>query len=99
MRQGMYDAIWVDSVIGRYKGENTVISDTRFQNEIKTIKAHGGKILLVKRGPIPTREEMQKQGTHQSEWDWVGSKFDYIIENNSTLEELNANIDQFIRQQ
>ena len=42
---------------------------------------------------------MQKQGTHQSEWDWVGSKFDYIIENNSTLEELNANIDQFIRQQ
>ena len=49
MRQGMYDAIWVDSVIGRYKGENTVISDTRFQNEIKTIKAHGGIVVLVKR--------------------------------------------------
>ena len=59
MRQGMYDAIWVDSVIGRYKGENTVISDTRFQNEIKTIKAHGGIIVLVKREEIPTREEMQ----------------------------------------
>ena len=98
MRQGMYDAIWVDSVIGRYKGENTVISDTRFQNEIKTIKAHGGKILLVKREPIPTREEMQKQGVHQSEWDWVGSNFDYIIDNTSSLEGLNANIDQFIYQ-
>ena len=98
MRQGMYDAIWVDSVIGRYKGENTVISDTRFQNEIKTIKAHGGKILLVKRGPIPTREEMQKQGVHQSEWDWIGSDFDYIIDNTSSLEGLNANIDQFIHQ-
>ena len=98
MRQGMYDAIWVDSVIGRYKGENTVISDTRFQNEIKTIKAHGGIVVLVKREEIPTREEMQKQGIHQSEWDWVGSDFDYIIDNTNSLEGLNANIDQFIRQ-
>ena len=98
MRQGMYDAIWVDSVIGRYKGENTVISDTRFQNEIKTIKAHGGKILLVKRGELPTREEMQNNGSHQSEWDWMGSNFDYIIENNSSIEGLNANVDQFIHQ-
>ena len=98
MRQGMYDAIWVDSVIGRYKGENTVISDTRFQNEIKTIKAHGGKILLVKRGELPTREEMQNNGSHQSEWDWIGSNFDYTIENNSSIEGLNASVDQFIHQ-
>ena len=98
MRQGMYDAIWVDSVIGRYKGDKTVISDTRFQNEIKTIKAHGGIVVLVKREEIPTREEMQKQGIHQSEWDWVGSDFDYIIDNTNSLEGLNANIDQFIRQ-
>ena len=98
MRQGMYDAIWVDSVIGRYKGDKTVISDTRFQNEIKTIKAHGGIVVLVKREEIPTREEMQKQGIHQSEWDWVGSDFDYTIDNTSSLEGLNANIDQFIHQ-
>jgi len=98
MRQGMYDAIWVDSVIGRYKGENTVISDTRFQNEIKTIKAHGGIVVLVKRGPIPTREEMQKQRIHKSEWDWVGANFDYTIDNTNSLEGLNANIDQFIHQ-
>ena len=98
MRGGMHDAIWVDSVIGRYKGENTVISDTRFQNEIKTIKAHGGKILLVKRGELPTREEMQKQGAHRSEWDWMGSEFDYIIENNGTLTQLNVKIDKLNHQ-
>ena len=98
MRGQMYDAIWVDSVIGRYKGENTVISDTRFQNEIKTIKAHGGIIVLVKREEIPTREEMQKRGTHQSEWDWIGANFDYIIDNTTSLEGLNANIDQFVNQ-
>ena len=98
MRGQMYDAIWVDSVIGRYKGENTVISDTRFINEIKTIKAHGGKIMLVKKGELPTREEMQKQGAHQSEWDWIGANFDYIIDNTTSLEGLNANIDQFVNQ-
>ena len=98
MRGQMYDGIWVDSVIGRYKGENTVISDTRFINEIKTIKAHGGIVVLVKREEIPTKEEMQKQGAHQSEWDWIGSDFDYTIDNTSSLEGLNANIDQFIHQ-
>ena len=98
MRGQMYDGIWVDAVIGRYKGENTVISDTRFQNEIKTIKAHGGKILLVKRGELPTREEMQKQGAHRSEWDWMGSEFDYIIENNGTLTQLNVKIDKLNHQ-
>ena len=98
MRGQMYDGIWVDSVIGRYKGENTVISDTRFQNEIKTIKSHGGKIILVKRGELPTREEMQKQGAHRSEWDWMGSEFDYIIENNGTLTQLNVKIDKLNHQ-
>jgi len=99
MRQGMYDAIWVDSVIGRYKGEKTVISDTRFQNEIKTIKAYGGVIVLVKRSYImPTREEMQKQGIHQSEWDWLGANFDYTIDNTNSFEGLIANTDQFIDQ-
>ena len=99
MRGQMHDAIWVDSLIARYKGEKTVVSDTRFQNEIKTIKAHGGVIVLVKRNYImPTREEMQKQGIHQSEWDWLGAKFDYTIENTNSLEGLNANIDQFVNQ-
>ena len=37
MRGQMHDAIWVDSLIARYKGEKTVISDTRFLNEIKNI--------------------------------------------------------------
>jgi hypothetical protein len=98
MRGQMYDSIWLDSCLGRYKGDKTVISDTRFQNEIKTIKAHSGIVVLVKRGELPTREEMQKQGAHQSEWDWMGSKFDYIIENNSSIAVLNANTDQVIHQ-
>jgi len=94
MRGQMYDAIWIDSCIGRYKGEPTVISDTRFVNEIKTIKAQGGKIMCVKRGELPTQKEMQEKGAHQSEWDWLNSDFDFVIENNGTKEELFEKVDE-----
>ena len=74
MRQNMYDAIWIDSVINRYKGDNTVISDTRFMNEIKTIRENNGVIILVKRGELPSQEWMTSNGRHKSEWDWMSSK-------------------------
>ena len=93
MRQHMHDAIWIDSCLSRYDGTPTVISDTRFQNELKTIKANGGEIILVKRGELPTREQMQERGAHKSEWDWMGWNFDHVIENNGTKEELYQKVD------
>ena len=96
MRGQMYDGIWIDSCIGRYKGQNTVISDTRFVNEIKTIKAHGGIILCVKRGELPTQKQMQDQGAHKSEWDWLDSDFDIVIDNNGTKEDLYKEIDLIV---
>ena len=96
MRGQMYDGIWLDSCMGRYKGQNTVISDTRFINEIKTIKEHGGIIVCVKRGDLPSQKEMQDTGAHQSEWDWLESDFDIIIENTGTKEELFQKVDDLI---
>ena len=96
MRGNMYDGIWVDSCLGRYKGDNTVISDTRFVNEIEKIKAKGGKIICVKRGELPTQKEMQERGAHKSEWDWLDSSFDYVIDNNGTLEDLYKKVDDLI---
>jgi hypothetical protein len=32
------------------------------------------------------------QNIHQSEWDWVGSDFDFVIENNGTLADLDAKV-------
>lgn len=93
MRGHLYDGIWIDSLINRYKGYPTVISDTRFVNEIRTVRQRGGKIILVKRGTIPTQEEMQASGAHQSEWDWIGQEFDYVLDNNGTKEQLYAQID------
>ncbi|MAI83387.1 MAG: hypothetical protein CMM91_11585 [Rickettsiales bacterium] len=96
MRGKMYDAIWIDSCLGRYRGQNTVISDTRFVNEIKTIKAHGGKIICVKRGDLPSQKEMQERGAHRSEWDWLNSDFDFIIDNYGTKDELFQKVDELV---
>ena len=97
-RGGMLDSIWVDSLIARYRGANTIISDTRFVNEIETIRKQGGKIILVKRGELPTQKEMQAKGIHRSEWDWIGQEFDYEIDNSGTKEELYKNIDATMKE-
>lgn len=91
-RGNMLDSIWVDSCMARYKGTNTVISDTRFVNEIQQIRAKGGKIVLVKRTEIPNKQTMIDKGAHQSEWDWIGTDYDYILENTHTIESLNKQI-------
>jgi hypothetical protein len=98
----MYDGIWVDSCIGRYKGKNTVIADTRFPNELKQIRAHGGKIILVKRGSDPdwfvdyVEGNIEPKGIHTSEYAWAKEEFDFVISNNGTKEDLYAKIDELI---
>ena len=96
MRQHMHDAIWIDSCLSRYEGQPTVISDTRFQNELKTIKENNGQIILVKRGELPTREQMQDKGAHKSEWDWMGWNFDHVIDNDGTKEDLYKKVDDLV---
>jgi hypothetical protein len=102
MRQNMHDGIWIDSCLARYKGEPTVISDTRFENEIKTIRESGGKIILVKRGMDPdwftsyVEGNIMPTGVHSSEYAWAKSEFDYVIKNDGTLEDLYQQVDNLI---
>ena len=102
MRQGMHDAIWIDSCLARYNGTPTVIADTRFENEIKTLREAGGKIILVKRGQDPdwftsyVEGNIIPTGIHSSEYAWAKSDFDYVIKNNGTLEELYKQVDNLI---
>ena len=102
MRGQMYDGIWRDSCLGRYNGTPTVISDTRFINEIKEIKDISGKIILVKRGQNPewftsyVEDNIKPVGIHSSEYAWAKSEFDYVIKNDGTLEELYQQVDDLI---
>ena len=102
MRGHMYDAIWVDSCLGRYNGKPTVISDTRFPNEVDQIRAHGGVIIRVKKGADPEWFTNYVEGNvtpvnvHSSEYVWARSEVDHVIENNGTIEDLYSKIDYLI---
>ena len=39
---------------------------------------------------------MQESGAHQSEWDWLDSDFDIVLDNNGTLDDLYAKVDDLI---
>ena len=82
--------------------KNTVISDTRFPNEVKAIRAHGGKIIRVKRGQDPdwftnyVEGNIEPTNVHSSEYAWAKEEFDYVIENNGTKNELSAKVDKLL---
>lgn len=54
--------------------------------------------LMANRGNSLAKEAMTKtySSAHASEWSWIGAKFDYIINNDSTLEVLNSQIKEII---
>ena len=54
-RQGFHDDIWIASLENKMRktGDNIVISDVRFPNEINAIKNAGGQVVRVVRGADP----------------------------------------------
>jgi len=86
---------------------NIIIPDCRFPNEVRTIRNLGGEVWWVKRGPNPNwydravnanvnHDTADKiwlvQNVHASEWSWVGTEFDNVIENNGPLDLLKYRI-------
>lgn len=87
----------------RNSRDHVVISDCRFPNEIQAIKDAGGTIVWVQRGALPewydlalesnkgsnlAIQQLKVKKIHASETAWVGTKFDTIIDNNGTIDEL-----------
>jgi len=87
----------------RNSKDSVVISDCRFPNEIEAIKNAGGRIYWVQRGALPEwyesaisanrgsnvgLNELKRLGIHASEWAWLGCRFDGVIDNNGTIDEL-----------
>jgi hypothetical protein len=119
-RAGFHDDIWIASLENKMRktGDNIVISDVRFPNEIKAIHNAGGIVVRVKRGDDPewysaaesmnrgpegntswalSRNKIEKLGIHASETAWVGQPIDVIVDNNSTIDELFAQIKNLVQ--
>ena len=96
-RTGFHNDIWIASLERKLRSNtNYVIPDTRFPNEVDLIKKIGGEIWCVKRGPDPKWFVQYQLGgsppnhIHSSEWEWARSKFNKILENDRTLDDLKA---------
>jgi hypothetical protein len=87
----------------RNSKDSVVISDCRFPNEIKSIKDAGGKIVWVQRGALPewynialqanqghnwAVMDLKMRKVHASETSWVGTDFDFVIDNNGSIDQL-----------
>lgn len=69
-----------------------IIPDTRFENEAKAIKDRNGLILRVNNPRVVSTD------THPSETSLDSYQFDYVIENDGTLEELYDKVRNFCDQ-
>jgi hypothetical protein len=111
IRRSFHDDMWVASLEYRLMNskDDIVITDCRFPNEIKAIRAAGGKVVRIKRGLEPkwydaavsmnkgpnrnmswalSKQKIEKLKVHASETAWVGQKFDIVLNNDGTLDEL-----------
>jgi hypothetical protein len=67
---------------------NWIITDTRFPNELAAVKERGGITIRVNRKWMSYEKANTGEFVHESETALDNAEFDYIIENNGTIEEL-----------
>jgi rhodanese-related sulfurtransferase len=114
-RAGFHDDIWIASLENKLRTsqDNIVISDCRFPNEIKSLRAAGGIIVCIERGVQPhwstiaaranqgdvkAQDWLKNEGIHASETAWVGTDFDFVLHNNSSIDSLYTQIQTVINQ-
>lgn len=103
-RDNFHQDIWT-KVVQRQLSlhDKIIITDCRFENEIRMLKQNGGKLIYIKRNEpfwfnefkagIDNEEALK---LHISEREWIRSDVDYTIDNNGTLEELIEQINSII---
>ena len=71
---------------------NFVVSDVRFEDEALSIKSLGGILIKIQRKV----DKSGNENKHVSEVEMEKIKPDYVIENNGSLEELYAKVDEVV---
>lgn len=88
--RGVNDNIWIDCTLSNCEND-CIISDCRFPNEAKAVKARGGIVIKV------VRPDVKAEDSHQSETRIDEIVPDYTLWNDTTLENLVLNVDSLVR--
>lgn len=88
-RKMVHPDVWVDITHNKHNSNVVVISDVRMENEADSVRSRGGVIIhIVGRGGIP--------GNYETEQGIKIHSDDYIISNDSTLNNFKHNIQQVL---
>ena len=84
IRTGIHPEAWVNAMFADFHStiSHWLITDCRFKNEAAAVKRHQGIIVRINNSRLPVQED-----PHPSETDLDDHKFDYVIDNEGTLEE------------
>ena len=101
MRDGLHENVWVNALFADYRTDfeaksaeewgkdlanNWIITDMRFPNEMEAVELREGITIRVERNEMYSFQSMLL--SHSSETALDDAKFDYVIENDGTLDEL-----------
>lgn len=97
MRDIIHKNVWINALFSDYRPKhggtvnidfefpNWIITDCRFPNELEAVKQHQGVTINIRRDNASKQSEAS---LHPSETALDDATFDYVIDNNGTLEEL-----------
>ena len=89
-RRTIRESLWIDIAMSQARlalargQRRIVISDVRFENEAKAIRAMGGRIWLVR------RDGVQPVRAHVSEEYWMTADVDDVVSNDGSIDELRS---------
>lgn len=92
-RQMVHPDIWVNATLKNYTpNQDWIVSDVRFENELKSIEKLGGINVLITRPGLEI-------DNHESETDLENGSivWDYIINNDGTIEDLIYKVNMFLK--
>jgi hypothetical protein len=76
--------------------KNIVVSDIRYSDEAKVISDLGGILIRINRNKTNKVEQNINIHNHKSEQSFNEINYDFVIDNNGTIEELEENIKNII---
>lgn len=87
-RNQLHPNTWVNASFANYLNNAWIFTDVRFPNELEAIKKHNGITIRINRGLIERTGKMIQGPEHISETALDDAEFDYVIENDCTIDDL-----------
>ena len=87
-RNRFHPNTWVNASFANYLNNAWIFTDVRFPNELEAIKKHNGITIRINRGLVERTGKMIQEPEHISETALDHAKFDYVIENDCTIDDL-----------